>query len=194
MTIAGSDATSDVARPDLVGEAMVASVRDLRDSFSDVYLQHADGIYRFALERTRSAAVAEDIVGDTMLAALEAIDTYDPSRGSVSAWLFTIARNRIRNHQRAQRRFWTKLSRLWSATDDADELPDLVVRTERAVRVRSALARLSTTDHEVILLRYSGGLTSREISELLGVSDGAIRVRLTRALQRLATELGGIDE
>ena len=68
-----------------------------------------------------------------------------------------------------------------------------VIRSEAAARVRSALTRIPTHDREVLLLRHVADLSGPEIAEVLGISTGAVRVRIHRATQRLAQEFGERD-
>lgn len=148
----------DVQEP---GDAVLVEIaRRDPQGFAALYERYADRIYRYALERTRSSTLAADIVSDTMLRALEGLDGFDPTRGSFAGWLFTIARNRLRDHQRADRRLRRALARLWSPPTHADPLSTVVARDE-ATRVRAALARLSSDDRDILLLRYSAGLFSR---------------------------------
>jgi hypothetical protein len=66
--------------PDL-DDAVLASKRSDPAAVALLYQRHADRLYRYALERTGSPAVADDIVGDTMVAVLERLDQFDPARG-----------------------------------------------------------------------------------------------------------------
>jgi len=63
-------------------------------------------------------------------------------------------------------------------------------RREAGERVRAALARLSERDREVLELRHLEQLSIREIAGVLGISEGAVKVRHVRALERLRERLG----
>jgi RNA polymerase sigma-70 factor (ECF subfamily) len=63
-------------------------------------------------------------------------------------------------------------------------------RQERRDRVQAALATLSKTDREVLVLRILEALPTRETAALLGMSEGAVRSRQVRALERLKARLG----
>lgn len=183
-TGAGDDAT------------LVAAAQRDRQSFAQLYERYADRLYRYALARTGSPAVADDIVSDTMLAALEGIAGFDPSQGSVAGWLFAIAARKLADRGRQQGRFRRAISRLWSTTplDIDDDTLEIVVRADDARLVRQLLGRLGEADREIVLLRYSAGLNAAEIADTLGITHGAARMRLSRALDRLSNDLRKLRE
>jgi RNA polymerase sigma-70 factor (ECF subfamily) len=85
------------------------------------------------------------------------------------------------------------MSRLAHADTEEDTATE-VMRGDEAARVHTALATLSETERELVLLRYSAELNSTQIGEVLGITPGAVRMRLSRALDRLAIELGTDDD
>lgn len=178
----GTSAASDV-------ELVQESLRD-RQRFWRLYERYVDAIYWYALPRTRSTAVADDIVGETMLAAYEHLDRFDAGKGSFASWLFVIARRKIIDHQRAHRRFWRYVRRHESRSDaTGDELLAGVLRDEEIAAVYAAFERISTDDQDILALRYSAGLSTREIAGVLEISDAAARQRLSRARRRIAALL-----
>jgi RNA polymerase sigma-70 factor (ECF subfamily) len=68
---------------------------------------------------------------------------------------------------------------------------DAAERSELRQRVRAALDRLAAVDREVLVLRFLEQLSTAETAAVLAVSEGAVKVRLFRALQRLRAHLGG---
>jgi RNA polymerase sigma-70 factor (ECF subfamily) len=64
------------------------------------------------------------------------------------------------------------------------------LRNERRQRVRALLDRLAGTDREVLVLRFLERLSTAETAAVLGISPGAVRLRLMRALERLRQHLG----
>lgn len=168
---------------------VVAACRDRRE-FARLYERYADRLFRYALARTGSETAADDIVSETMVAALEGLSRFDPARGSFAGWLFAIAARKLADRGRRQGRVQRLVGRLRGAESTDEDTLDTVIRGENAALVRRLLAGLSARDRELVLLRYSSGLNSTEIAEALGMSSGAARVRLMRVLQRLATELG----
>src|SRR5438874_10979088 len=72
----------------------------LRDEFEQVYVTHRERLFAFLAYQTGDRALAEDLLGDVFERAFRARDRFDPRRGSQSAWLYKIAVNRLRDHQR----------------------------------------------------------------------------------------------
>jgi RNA polymerase sigma-70 factor, ECF subfamily len=166
-----------------------ATLRD-RQAFGTLYERYAARVYRYARMRTGSDTTAEDILSETMLGALEALDRFNPRRGSFASWLFTIATRRIIDRQRRDSRFRDLLARAWEPDTTEDDTLTTLVRAADAARLRALLATLPDPDRELILLRYSAELTSAEIGAVVGKSAGAVRIRLMRLLDRLANDLG----
>jgi RNA polymerase sigma factor (sigma-70 family) len=173
-------------------EALVQQALRDRHAFAALYDRYADRLYRYALARTGTPAVAEDIVSETMLAALEGLQRFDPARGAFAGWLFGIATRQISARRRRHGRWLRVLPRAWEPEGHEDDALSLVVRSADAARLRELLAQLPDRDRDIVLLRYGAELTSAEIGAALGMTNSAVRVRLMRVLGRLATELGDI--
>jgi RNA polymerase sigma-70 factor (ECF subfamily) len=160
------------------------------------------------LDRRLAARVdASDVVQEALAQAGRRLDDYLHSPPlPFFAWLRQIARDRLvelhRRHVRAERRSVTREERL------AMELPDesslrlakrlvcsgtspsgRLMRDELRDRVRSALARLSERDRDVLVMRHLEQLSTEEVAAVLGISEGAVKVRLLRALERLRGRL-----
>lgn len=184
--------TADVRqRSELSDEQIVAMTLDDRGYFRLLYQRYADRIYWYATARTGSETVADDVVSEAMLAALEHLERWDPERGTFAAWLFVIAQRKLIDQQRAYQRIRRLVSRIQQLREpqaEADAL-DHLLEEERASEVRDALARLPRKDREIIALRFAAGLSGEEIAAVLEISHVAARKRLSRAQQRLARQM-----
>lgn len=149
------------------------------------YDAYAGPLYVFAFRRLRDAQAAEEVVQDTLVRAWRAHDRYDPRRGPVAAWLFTIARNLVVDHVR----------RGQARPDDA-ALPDAIVapvddieRMLETWQMADALAGLSVAHREVILACHYRGLGVAEAAARLGVPEGTVKSRLFYGLRALRLRL-----
>lgn len=170
---------------DLVSAALVQVAM-----FDHLYERYADRLYRYALGRTGSQSAADDIVAETMVAALEHLERFDPAKGSFATWLFTIASRRIADRGRARGRLWRYLRRRPEPEPVEDDPLDTVIRSDEGARVRAAIDRLSDSHREVVLLRYVADLPILNIARVLNTTEGAVKMRLQRALRNLANDLG----
>ena len=156
-----------------------------------LYERHALPVFRY-LARRAGPSAAEDLLSEVFIAALTAssrVEAHDS--GSALPWLYGIALNVLRRHFRDQRpaRGTADDPGLdWDAVDAR-----LDAEAERG-RLNAALAGLSESDRELLLVVAWEGLTHAEAAAALGISPSAARTRLHRARRRaLKTlrELGG---
>jgi RNA polymerase sigma factor (sigma-70 family) len=130
---------------------------------------------------------AEDVLQRVFYEVWRNRERYDPAR-SLEAWVLGIARKRAIDRLRRRHANVVPIEELRDlAGDDGRELAE---RYARASEVRGALARLPSTQREVLTLAYLGDLTQTQIAERLGVPLGTVKARAFRGLRRLAGLLG----
>lgn len=146
-----------------------------------LYERHALAVFRY-LARRAGPPAAEDLLSEVFIAALSAssrVVAHDS--GSALPWLYGIALNALRRHFR-ERRPGVGVARDpgmdWDAVDER-----LDAWAERG-RLRAALAGLSESDRELLLLVAWEGLTHAEAAAALGISPVAARSRLHRVRKR----------
>jgi RNA polymerase sigma-70 factor (ECF subfamily) len=156
-------------------------------AFGQLYDRYVEAVYRYVYYRVRNDADAEDLVSDVFMRALRAIPRYQP-RVAFLAWLYRIARNAVIDRSRR--------SRIQITFEDALAHPgvDQVVEPDSSLlalsdkeAVRSALAKLTPLQQEVIVLRFVEGFSTQEIAEVVGKREGTIRGIQFRALEALRT-------
>jgi RNA polymerase sigma-70 factor, ECF subfamily len=154
------------------------------------FSEYLDGLYGYAMVLSRNSSEAEDLVQETCLRALRAIEGLR-AEASVKSWLFTILRN-IWLNQLRQRRTAPDLIELDADENgtyepaDAVQDPhkDLVNKVERE-QVRVAIQHLPVEFREIIILREYEELSYQEIASLLECPIGTVMSRLARARARL---------
>lgn len=192
----GTSTNADDARYQdvLSDETVVQQVLQQPDLFGVLYDRYAQQVYRYAQSQLRSAADADDVVSETMLAVFVNLHRFDSTRGTFRTWLFTIATRKVRDAQRIPLRLVRLLRRISASTgsgapqdsDADDEAATSLLRREEQQQVQQILGRLSASDQHLLGLRYAADLAHSDIAAICGLSDAATRQRLSRATRRFA--------
>lgn len=158
----------------------IASVEALHEAYRGP-------LYVFALRALGDDGAAQEVVQDTLLRAWQHADRYDAERGSVTTWVFTIARNIITDrHRRRGAR-----PRTVASVDEID-LGAEDVRLDRVLeawQVAEGLSGLSDGHRDAIVATYYRGLTVAEAAERLGIPEGTVKSRVYYGLRALRLRL-----
>ncbi len=172
--------------------ALVRAARWDRGVFAALYRRYVDRIYRYVYSRVGRKADAEDLTARVFTEALEGLDGYR-EQGEFSAWLFTIAHRRVVDHYRRKRPTRPLDEALDTVGDGPNPLAE-VVREERLERLAGLVNGLDEEKQELLPLRFAGELTYREIGEIVGRSEGAVKMAIHRLLRRLEEAWEDEDE
>lgn len=156
-----------------------------RQAFAALFRHFAPRVKGFLMKSGASAAQAEDCVQDVMATVWQKAALYDPAKASVSTWIFTIARNRLIDMARRDRRPEAELL-------DEDPEPDQAEVYELAEenrRLVAALDGLPEKQRHLIQRAYWGDLSQSEIASETGLPLGTIKSRIRLALDRLRARL-----
>ena len=158
-------------------------------AFDALYGEVAGPLLGYLRSLTRDAARADDLLQESFLQVHRVRHTFEPGR-PVKPWLYAIARNVFLMDRRARGR----RGRHEELADE--ELPDVPVPAEAESladrdAVRRALARIDAGRREALLLHHMAGLSFREVGAVLGVTEGAAKVRAHRGAVELREILGG---
>jgi RNA polymerase sigma-70 factor (ECF subfamily) len=170
-------------------EAMVRDARaGDRYALGQLYDTYRDRVARFATGRLGDAEKAEDVTSETFEAVCRHLGSYRPGT-DFEAWLFTIAHRRVADHfRRRYRRNEVGLDETVQPVVGGPE--EAVLAAERRAEVAEAFRRLRGDQQEVLALRVLGGLSAAQVGEVLGKSEGAVRVAQHRALRSLREAMG----
>lgn len=169
-------------------------VPDVPSAFEELMLPHLDAAYNLARWLLRREHDAEDAVQDAFLRAQRGFDRFAGSDGR--AWLLTIVRNVCYTRLRDERRHGTPEAfddELHSSFDTA-EANAVAWREIKSAQLQQALERLAPEFREVIVLHEIENLSYREIGEVAKLPIGTVMSRLSRARQKLQTELLALAE
>jgi RNA polymerase sigma-70 factor (ECF subfamily) len=154
-------------------------------ALTELYQRYADAIFRYVYYRVGARDVAEDLVGDVFVRAMEGLPAYRDTGSPFKAWLYRIAHARVVDHYRRQQvRRTMPLDEQIAASGKAD--PDeLVAHRDEARRIWAMLPQLTDEQQQVISLRFVAGFSTAEVAEMLEKTEGAIRAMQHRALASL---------
>ena len=172
-------------------------LRDLRSDRGEeaaraLYRTYSGELYGFALSRLGDRGLAEEVVQDVFTRVWRHADDYDAGRGSVRTWLYGIARNAIVDLERHRARR-PPLSARDPEPEGATSVDEPIERALLRWQVQSALERLTPEHREVVRLAHLGGLSVREIADLLGLPAGTVKSRTFYALQNLRLALDEME-
>lgn len=159
-----------------------------------LYRRRQGGIYRFALQMSGSKTIAEDVTQEVFLFLMRDGHSFDPAKGSVSAFLLGVARNYVLRRLRVEHQLAPLEDEFDDdvphphASSDICPLEDLT-RAETIESVRKAVLSLPSKYREVVVLCELQDISYGETAEILGCAIGTVRSRLHRARALLLTKL-----
>jgi len=173
-------------------------------AFDVLYARNKGGVYRYVLRHCGNGRLADELFQDIWMSVIRVRTTYAPT-AKFATWLYTLARNRLVDHWRANGHV-----SLVSIDDDGDDsacdaidaLPgprtdEPHVRAENrelSARIRASLAALPPAQRDAFLLQHESGLSLAEIATLTGVAVETVKSRLRYAIAKLRAELAELRE
>ena len=151
------------------------------------YHEVKDKVFTYLMYRVNfNRETAKDLLMDIILKAYENLSKFDPKRGSFKGWVFAIAHNELVNYWRG--------NEVSVSLDDINEYEDHAYSKYMAdedatknienKKIWQILEFMSSSDKEIILLRFMDDLDYKEISEITGKEQGAVRTQLSRAMEK----------
>jgi RNA polymerase sigma-70 factor (ECF subfamily) len=188
--------SAGVQTPDsaLVAQAAAGDERAL----GELYDRYGGMAFSLACAIVGEHADAEEVVADAYAQVWRSASGFDPSRGSVAAWLATIVRTRALDLVRSRKRRARVLEEAAMVTDEGETLvlaptpesPDRGAElTDVSTIVRRSLAELPPPQRRVIELAYFGGLSQSEIAAQLSEPLGTVKTRMRAGMDKLRQAL-----
>jgi len=190
----GKDSTQSVlVNFDVDRSAVVAARRDPR-AFEALYRKYVAQVYNFALYELRDTHAAEDLTAQVFMRALDGLPSFreqsEPPGSSFRVWLFQICRNAIANERRRTRRHPEGPIELALDVASTDDVQREALDREQLSRAWELIEQLPTERRQALVLRFVEEMSTREIGDVLGRSEGATRVLIHCALQTVAAQIG----
>jgi len=189
----GKDRASVLVNFDVDRSAVEAARRDPR-AFEALYRKYVAQVYSFALYELRDPHAAEDLTAQVFLRALDGLPGFreqgEAPGSSFRVWLFQICRNAVSNERRRVRRHPESPLDLALEVHSGDDVQAEALDREQLAQAWRQIDLLPTERRQALVLRFVEEMSTREIGEVLGRSEGATRVLIHRALQTVARQIG----
>lgn len=167
-------------------ELLAAHVIGDRYAFEELFHRHHRQLYRLALLTSRNRDDAADALQDALLAAHRAARTFR-NDSAVSSWLYRIVVNSCLDRLRRNK------SHLCEELDEQlCRTPDPTRRVDTAIVVERALLRLPVEQRAAVVAVDMHGYSVAETARILGVAEGTVKSRCSRARSKLAASLSCI--
>ena len=164
------------------------------DAAADFLRRFQRRVFGLTFSILRDRAAAEEAAQESFMRAWRHASTYDPRRGTVAAWLLTIARN-VSINMLPTRRFDPIDPELIVALEARRPHQDrTVAQVVDAELLREPLTQLPGDQRRALVLAVFYGFTAREISELDGVPLGTVKTRIRSAMLKLRSQLRVSDD
>jgi RNA polymerase sigma-70 factor (ECF subfamily) len=171
-----------------------------RDDFLAVYDRCAARVLAFHTRRVFDPEVARDLWAETFALAYEEWGKRRlRDRGGTEAWLFGIARNVLAHYYRRGSAEARALGRLGLerpelARGDIEAIAELADLRHQRERLMEALNQMPEGERAVLTMRFADERSYAEMAADLGLTEDAVRMRVSRGLRRLRKRLGGPSE
>lgn len=165
---------------------LIQKARADPQQFAALYDRFLAPLYGYLYQHVANKQEAEELTSQTFLAAFEAFQSYR-HRGMFAAWLFGIARKKLADHYR----HWPREQSLEEVSEPAEDPHYLgqTVREERLAALKRVIATLPEGEKELLRLRFSAGLSFKEMALLLHKNEEAVKKSVYRLLARLQSQM-----
>lgn len=155
---------------------------------NDMWVEHliktySASLFQYVSRHTDRREDAEDIVQEVFLSCYKYRDKFDESKCGEHAWLYILAKNRLKNYYRDKKTTVSLEDQVTEPVSDINYEEQVVhLMTYRDLTAK-ALQQLDPRSQKIIVLRFFQGKSHEEIADLMGLSTGNVRVIQSRALK-----------
>lgn len=158
------------------------------DAFEVLFRYYGPRVRSFMAMKTRDMQLAEELMQETMMAVWNKAVQFDPERGNVSAWIFTIARNQRIDAFRRKRPAFDENDPAFVKDDVAPADKELEEKQD-AERLRKAMDTLPPEQLDVLKRAFFDDVSHSKIAEDMGIPLGTVKSRIRLAFEKLRMSL-----
>ena len=154
---------------------------------SKLYTMYGRELYLYLYSLCHNSCMAEDLLQETFLKAMLSLNE---THTNMRAWLYLVARNLCFNRLKHEKRICSvEVVKSEMLIDESVDLLSEILAEERTQNLYQALSKLNGQKKEVLVMQYFGGLSQKEIAEVLHLTQENVRVISYRAKRELKSYL-----
>lgn len=161
---------------------------DKQKKFGRLYDEHVDEIYRFVFLKVSTRELAQDITSETFKKGWQSFKE-NPGMENPRAYLYRIARNLVIDHYRTKKQHITDQEIIDELEDHSKDLQEKAAEAKEMAKIKEAMENLKDDYQDIIIYKYLDELSNSEIADIMGKSEGAVRVTAHRAIAALEKEI-----
>jgi RNA polymerase sigma-70 factor (ECF subfamily) len=160
------------------------------DALAKIHDVYYPSIFRYIAYRIDDPQAAEDLASEVFTRLLAALKDQRAPQTTLQGWLFSVAARLVNDHHR--RRYRRAHTTLYDELPDDDDSPaDIAEANATRGALREALGELTEEQQTVIALRFGSDLPIRDVAEIMGKTEGAVKQLQVRAIAALTRKLSG---
>lgn len=167
------------------------------EAFGRLYDEYVDQIFRYIFYKVGNFQESQDLTGQTFLKAFENIDSYEMRDVAFSSWLYRIAHNLVVDYFRKEsKREKVPIEEQSPTPSNRGNPVDTVMADLDSERLYRAMQKLTHNQREVLVLKFIDNLSNAQVSEIMGISVGAVKSTQKRgllSLNRILSNSSGTD-
>lgn len=154
-----------------------------KDAFGQLYKYYFPRIYRYCKANIYRDDLASDICQEAFLKAWKSLRSFSlKNGGTFQAYIYRIARNTIIDLSRRKKEF--SLAD-YTEIETNEDFIESIARDDEVTKMKKVLAALPEKDRQILVLRYFEDMSHKETAKIIGIREGALRVRTTRLLKKV---------
>lgn len=161
------------------------AIKGEASAFGFLYDKYQPQIYRFIYFKVSHREEAEDLCHQVFLSAWQNIEEYEFKGFPFSAWLYSIARNKVIDHYRTKKNF-IDIETVYIVEENDKKTNEAILDFKISLEnVKKTIPKLHQIEQDVIIMRFVEDMSPREIASILNKSEGSIRLIQHKAIKRL---------
>ena len=166
---------------------LIQTAKKGKAGFANLYQAYALRVYRYIYARVGNHQDTEDLTSQVFIAVMNGIESFGGNH-NLSAWIFTIARNKVADRYRKQKPE-VALEQAYQLPSGHPDPLQHVLADEQVTQLLSLVSDLDAEKQELLQLRFAAELSYNEIGEVVGKSEGAVKMAVHRILHQLQEKM-----